>query len=113
MHRLTISTGSQQQQYTGAIVSSSIAMFSRVTGAAKKSCVSTTSGISACRELASALPFPVVFICICSKFYDRLKELREYHKRFPVYDISAAEEDSSMLTEEPKLDFSGEEGLGR
>jgi splicing factor 3A subunit 3 len=50
---------------------------------------------------------------LCSKFYDRLKELREYHKRFPVYDISAAEDDSSMLKEEPKLDFSGEEGLGR
>jgi hypothetical protein len=52
-------------------------------------------------------------VCACSKFYDRLKELREYHKRFPVYDISAAEDDSSLLKEEPKLDFSGEEGLGR
>lgn len=50
---------------------------------------------------------------VYSKFYDRLKELREYHKRFPVLDISAAEDDGGMLNEEPKLDFSGEEGLGR
>jgi hypothetical protein len=67
---------------------------------------------SACYKLiSSALLFH--FVLHCSKFYDRLKELREYHKRFPVYDISAAEDDSSMLNEEPKLDFSGEEGLGR
>lgn len=50
---------------------------------------------------------------LCSKFYDRLKELREYHKRFPVYDISTAEDDSALLKEEPKVEFSGEEGMGR
>lgn len=48
-----------------------------------------------------------------SKFYDRLKELREYHKRFPVYDISSAEDDSGLLKEEPRVEFSGEEGMGR
>lgn len=50
---------------------------------------------------------------ICSKFYDRLKELREYHKRFPVYDISAAEDDSDLIKEEPKVVFTGEEANGR
>eukprot|EP00879_Flechtneria_rotunda_P023696 GHRR01025085.1.p1 GENE.GHRR01025085.1~~GHRR01025085.1.p1 ORF type:complete len:178 (-),score=45.34 GHRR01025085.1:701-1234(-) len=49
----------------------------------------------------------------CRKFYDRLKELREYHKRFPVYDISVAEDDTALLKEEPQVEFSGEETLGR
>lgn len=30
-----------------------------------------------------------------------------------MYDISGAEDDSVLLKEEPKLEFSGEEGLGR
>eukprot|EP00878_Enallax_costatus_P015542 GHUV01016279.1.p1 GENE.GHUV01016279.1~~GHUV01016279.1.p1 ORF type:complete len:477 (+),score=184.94 GHUV01016279.1:401-1831(+) len=50
---------------------------------------------------------------VYSKFYDRLKELREYHKRFPVFDITMAEDDSALLKEEPKVEFSGEEGMGR
>lgn len=52
---------------------------------------------------AAACPKP------CSKFYDRLKELREYHKRFPVYDISTGEDDSELIKEEPKVVFTGEE----
>jgi hypothetical protein len=52
-------------------------------------------------------------LCPRRKFYDRLKELREYHKRFPVHDISNPEDDSEMLQEEPKVVFTGEEANGR
>jgi splicing factor 3A subunit 3 len=55
----------------------------------------------------------IPFYCPCSKFYDRLKELREYHKRFPVYDISTTEDDSELIQEEPKVVFTGEEASGR
>lgn len=49
-----------------------------------------------------------------SKFYDRLKELRDYHKRFPVYDTSAGgPEDGDALQEEVKVTFTGEEANGR
>lgn len=48
-----------------------------------------------------------------SKYYERLKELRQYHQRFPVYDVTGAEDDAALLKEEPRLEFSGEEGLGR
>lgn len=50
---------------------------------------------------------------VYAKFYDRLKELREYHKRFPVYDISTGEDDSALIKEEPKVVFTGEEANGR
>ncbi|KAF8066290.1 hypothetical protein HT031_002613 [Scenedesmus sp. PABB004] len=50
---------------------------------------------------------------VYGKFYDRLKELREYHGRFAGLDITGPEDDSHLLAEEPKLDFSGEEALGR
>jgi len=48
-----------------------------------------------------------------SKFYERLSELRDYHKRFPAYDISTAEDDSELIREEPKVVFTGEEANGR
>jgi splicing factor 3A subunit 3 len=50
---------------------------------------------------------------LCSKFYDRLKDVRDYHKKYPVTDIMEAEDDSGMIKEEPHVDFSGEEGVGR
>ncbi|GAB4814775.1 hypothetical protein N2152v2_001821 [Parachlorella kessleri] len=50
---------------------------------------------------------------VYSNFYDRLKELREYHRRFPNTDITEAENDEAVLREEPQVPFSGEEGLGR
>lgn len=67
------------------------------------------------RTLKSRVCVSRLLLCLlpCSKFYDRLKELREYHKRFPVYDISAAEDDSGLLKDEPRVEFSGEEGMGR
>ncbi|XXG89988.1 hypothetical protein AAC387_Pa12g1862 [Persea americana] len=51
---------------------------------------------------------------VFSAFYDRLKEIRDYHRRHPVaHVVDAAEEYEAMLKEEPHIDFSGEEGFGR
>ncbi|GFR50687.1 hypothetical protein Agub_g12939 [Astrephomene gubernaculifera] len=50
---------------------------------------------------------------VFSKFYDRLKEIREYHRKFPTHDLTEAEDDTPLLKEEPHVDFTGEEGLGR
>ncbi|KAJ6832668.1 splicing factor SF3a60-like protein [Iris pallida] len=49
-----------------------------------------------------------------SAFYDKLKEIREYHRRHPgsrVVDVT--EEFEELLKEEPHIDFSGEEASGR
>mmetsp|Transcript_40482 Transcript_40482/g.89949 ORF Transcript_40482/g.89949 Transcript_40482/m.89949 type:complete len:508 (-) Transcript_40482:699-2222(-) len=46
-------------------------------------------------------------------FYDRLKEIRDYHRKFPSNDVTEAENDEAALKEEPHVDFTGEEGLGR
>lgn len=50
-----------------------------------------------------------------SAFYDRLKEVKDYHKRFPSTDMTEGEgaAEAAALAEEPRLDFSGEESLGR
>lgn len=48
-----------------------------------------------------------------SKFYDRLKEIRDYHRRHMSMDITEAENDEEMLKEEPFVEFTGEESLGR
>lgn len=51
---------------------------------------------------------------VFSAFYDRLKEIREYHRRHPsarVVDVT--EEFEEMLKEEPVIEFSGEEAFGR
>jgi hypothetical protein len=54
-----------------------------------------------------------------SKFYERLKELRDYHKRFPVYDVAlggdgdAEAAAAAAAAEAPQIPFSGEEGFGR
>ncbi|GIL62707.1 hypothetical protein Vafri_16876 [Volvox africanus] len=50
---------------------------------------------------------------VFSKFYDRLKEIREYHRKFLSNDLTEAEDDTPMLKEEPHVEFTGEEGLGR
>ncbi|KXZ48869.1 hypothetical protein GPECTOR_25g454 [Gonium pectorale] len=50
---------------------------------------------------------------VFSKFYDRLKEIREYHRKFPSLDLTEAEDDTPLLKEEPHVEFTGEEGLGR
>jgi splicing factor 3A subunit 3 len=49
-------------------------------------------------------------------FYDRLKEVKEYHRKFGGdEEITGAESehDASLRETNPKLHFSGEEGLGR
>ncbi|CAI9092540.1 OLC1v1027808C1 [Oldenlandia corymbosa var. corymbosa] len=51
---------------------------------------------------------------VFSAFYDRLKEIREYHRRHPaarVVDVN--EEHEQLLKEEPQVEFSGEEAMGR
>ncbi|CAL5344132.1 unnamed protein product [Camellia sinensis] len=51
---------------------------------------------------------------VFSAFYDRLKEIREYHRRHPaarVVDVN--EEYEELLKEEPRIEFTGEEALGR
>ncbi|KAL9674372.1 hypothetical protein QQ045_030644 [Rhodiola kirilowii] len=49
-----------------------------------------------------------------SAFYDRLKEIREYHRRHPAARVvDTAEEDDELLKEEPQVEFSGEEAMGR
>ncbi|GAB4826233.1 hypothetical protein Ancab_009098 [Ancistrocladus abbreviatus] len=51
---------------------------------------------------------------VFSAFYDRLKEIREYHRRHPAARVvDAGEEYEQMFKEDPVLDFSGEEAFGR
>ncbi|MQM05972.1 hypothetical protein Taro_038796 [Colocasia esculenta] len=46
---------------------------------------------------------------VFSAFYDRLKEIREYHRRHPVGLVAdAAAEYEELLKEEPHIEFSGE-----
>ncbi|KAF8380053.1 hypothetical protein HHK36_027523 [Tetracentron sinense] len=46
---------------------------------------------------------------VFSAFYDRLKEIREYHRRHLVaHVVDAAEEYEELLKEEPCIEFSGE-----
>ncbi|KIY97134.1 Splicing factor 3A subunit 3 [Monoraphidium neglectum] len=50
---------------------------------------------------------------VFANFYERLKDVRDYHRRFPVHDVTGAEDDSAAIKEEPAIPFTGEEGLGR
>ncbi|KAI3751148.1 hypothetical protein L2E82_22194 [Cichorium intybus] len=51
---------------------------------------------------------------VFSAFYDRLKEIREYHRRHPsARVIDTTDEYEELLQEEPQLEFSGEEAYGR
>lgn len=51
---------------------------------------------------------------VFSAFYDRLKEIREYHRRHSAARVvDAGEEYEQMFKEDPVLDFSGEEAFGR
>ncbi|XP_039116531.1 splicing factor SF3a60 homolog [Dioscorea cayenensis subsp. rotundata] len=53
-------------------------------------------------------------INLFSVFYDRLKEIREYHRRHPAARVvDATEEFEELLKEEPYVEFSGEEAFGR
>ncbi|KAG6488072.1 hypothetical protein ZIOFF_056830 [Zingiber officinale] len=47
-------------------------------------------------------------------FYDRLKEIRDYHRRHPsARVVDTTEEYEELLKEEPHIEFSGEEAFGR
>ncbi|KAL7003598.1 hypothetical protein U1Q18_004749 [Sarracenia purpurea var. burkii] len=51
---------------------------------------------------------------VFSAFYDRLKEIREYHRRHPAARVvDANEEYEELLKEEPRTEFTGEEAFGR
>ncbi|KAH7557788.1 hypothetical protein JRO89_XS11G0220500 [Xanthoceras sorbifolium] len=51
---------------------------------------------------------------VFSAFYDRLKEIREYHRRHPAARVvDANEEFDYLLKEEHAIEFSGEEAFGR
>lgn len=51
---------------------------------------------------------------VFSAFYERLKEAREYHRRFPSAGLTEArEEPEEQVKAEPRIEFSGEEGVGR
>ncbi|XP_057951620.1 splicing factor SF3a60 homolog [Malania oleifera] len=51
---------------------------------------------------------------VFSAFYDRLKEIREYHRRHPAARVVDTNEDSEeLLKEQPQIEFSGEEAFGR
>ncbi|KAK2390684.1 splicing factor SF3a60 protein [Trifolium repens] len=48
-------------------------------------------------------------INVFSAFYDRLKEIREYHRKHPVARVVDANDDfEALLKEEPQIEFSGE-----
>lgn len=51
---------------------------------------------------------------VFSAFYDRLKEIREYHRRHPsARVIDTTDEYEQLIEEEPQIEFSGEEAYGR
>lgn len=51
---------------------------------------------------------------VFSAFYDRLKEIREYHRRHPAARyVDTTDEYENLLKEEPVIEFSGEEAFGR
>ncbi|KAK2973584.1 hypothetical protein RJ640_023234 [Escallonia rubra] len=50
---------------------------------------------------------------VFSVFYDRLKEIRDYHRRHQAWVVNDEDEFEQLLQEEPQIEFSGEEGSGR
>ncbi|KZV17186.1 splicing factor 3A subunit 3 [Dorcoceras hygrometricum] len=51
---------------------------------------------------------------VFSAFYDRLKEIREYHRRHPAARyVDTTDEFEQLLKEEPVIEFTGEEAFGR
>ncbi|KAI4317194.1 hypothetical protein L6164_025085 [Bauhinia variegata] len=51
---------------------------------------------------------------VFSAFYDRLKEIREYHRKHPAARVvDDSDESEALLKEEPLIEFSGEEASGR
>lgn len=51
---------------------------------------------------------------VFSAFYDRLKEIREYHRRHPAARVvDTNDEFEGLLKEEPLIEFTGEEAFGK
>ncbi|KAJ4840073.1 hypothetical protein Tsubulata_011458 [Turnera subulata] len=51
---------------------------------------------------------------VYSAFYDRLKEIRDYHRKHPAARVVDAEEEyENRLKEEPEIRFTGEEAFGK
>lgn len=51
---------------------------------------------------------------VFSSFYDRLKEIRDYHRRHPgARAVDPGENPEELIKEEPWIEFSGEEAYGR
>ncbi|GER46705.1 splicing factor 3a [Striga asiatica] len=51
---------------------------------------------------------------VFSAFYDRLKEIREYHRRHPAARyVDTTDEYELLLKEEPVIEFTGEEAFGK
>ncbi|KAL6509258.1 hypothetical protein OROGR_022568 [Orobanche gracilis] len=50
---------------------------------------------------------------VFSAFYDRLKEIREYHRRHPSARYVETPDYEQLLKEEPAIEFTGEEAFGR
>lgn len=50
---------------------------------------------------------------VFSNFYERLNEVRDYHRRYPKNDVTEAENDEDTLKLEPSVEFSGEEAFGK
>mmetsp|Transcript_11578 Transcript_11578/g.15763 ORF Transcript_11578/g.15763 Transcript_11578/m.15763 type:complete len:501 (+) Transcript_11578:114-1616(+) len=50
---------------------------------------------------------------VFSAFYERVAEVRTYHKRYPSSSFYVKEDPFDLLKEDPKVDFTGEESFGR
>lgn len=50
-----------------------------------------------------------------SNFYERLRDAKDYHRRFPAAETAGPEAaaEAAALAEAPHVPFTGEEGLGR
>lgn len=61
------------------------------------------------RDDIASMGGPDVF----NTFYERMREVRDYHKRYPNSSFTQKEDLSDRLKEEPWVDFTGEESHGR
>uniref|UniRef100_A0A7S0QT94 Matrin-type domain-containing protein n=1 Tax=Pyramimonas obovata TaxID=1411642 RepID=A0A7S0QT94_9CHLO len=50
---------------------------------------------------------------VFSAFYDRVREARDYHKRYPSSGFTQKDDPADSLKEEPWVNFTGEESLGK
>lgn len=50
---------------------------------------------------------------VCSTFYERVREVKDFHRRYPDGSFTQKEDFTAGITEEPWVDFTGEESHGR